>query len=220
MKCNYCGTENADGSKFCTGCGAALNNMASATTTEGTTMNTGYANPAQATPAYNANTQQYAQNNQYYAGNMQYAQNPQYGQYNQYGQYGQQGYTQMTKNDFLELPAMEKQKKNVKACYIICYICAVLSLVISIAAGQINIVDPIILAGLGLWIQFGKSFVAGVLLLAYSIINVIYLIVATGQFGGYLIVIAGIYAVITTYKINKAYKEYKNTGIIPTESVG
>lgn len=45
MRCNNCGTENADGTQFCYSCGAPLNNAAQPN-------NAGYAYTQQAAPVY------------------------------------------------------------------------------------------------------------------------------------------------------------------------
>ena len=69
---------------------------------------------------------------------------------------------------------------------------------------------------MGLIIQLRKSFVASIALLAYSIFNVIVILVTTQTFGGWLILAAGIYAIASTYKLNKAFKNYLATGVIPS----
>ena len=225
MKCNNCGAENADGSRFCTSCGAALANDAVDTAAQQNaqfTQNVQYAQNMQ----YSQNAQ-YAQNSQY-TQNAQYSQpmqntpvyngqNPQYMQYNQYVQGGQAG-RKLTKEEFMNLPAMEKQKKSALSSAYICYFCAVITLIVGVVGGDFPI-DAIILAVLGVIIHFKKSFIASVVLLAYSIFNFIVCIFLLGTVGGWLIIAAGVYAVMATNKINKAYKNYCNTGVFPTENV-
>ena len=215
MKCNNCGAENADGSRFCTNCGAALDNNAVDAGAQQDAQNMQY--------AQNAQYVQNAQNNQY-AQPMQGApmfngQNAQYMQYNQYNQYNQAGqYQQLTKEEFINLPAMEKQKKNANACAIICYVCAAITLIVQLVGGGFPI-DAVILGVLGGIIHWKKSFIASVILLAYSIFNFVICVFVLQTGGGWLIIVAGVYAVVTTYKINKAYKEYTSTGVVPTENV-
>ena len=215
MKCNNCGAENADGSRFCTNCGAALDNNAVDAGAQQDAQNMQY--------AQNAQYVQNAQNNQY-AQPMQGApmfngQNAQYMQYNQYNQYNQAGqYQQLTKEEFINLPAMEKQKKNANACAIICYVCAAITLIAQLIGGGFPI-DAVILGVLGGIIHWKKSFIASVILLAYSIFNFVICVFVLQTGGGWLIIVAGVYAVVTTYKINKAYKEYTSTGVVPSENV-
>ena len=212
MKCNNCGAENADGSRFCTNCGAALDNNAVDAGAQQDAQNMQY--------AQNAQYVQNAQNNQYAQPmqgtpmfNGQNVQNMQYNQYNQAGQY-----QQLTKEEFINLPAMEKQKKNANACAIICYVCAAITLIVQLVGGGFPI-DAVILGVLGGIIHWKKSFIASVILLAYSIFNFVICVFVLQTGGGWLIIVAGVYAVVTTYKINKAYKEYTSTGVVPTENV-
>ena len=179
MRCNLCGTENAEGSKFCTSCGASLESNVTPTA-----------------PVYQQPVQQPVQQpTQQYAQPMQSA--PVYQQPVQ--QYNQVPAT-MTKEEFLALPAMAKDKKNLKACYIICYVCAAITLVAQLAGGSFPL-DAIILAVLGVIIQLKNSFVASVILLAYSIFNFLVCIFALHTVGGWLIIAAGVYAVITTSRV-------------------
>ena len=215
MKCNNCGAENADGSRFCTNCGAALDNNAVDAGAQQDAQNMQYAQNAQY--VQNAQNNQYAQPMQ--GTPMFNGQNAQYMQYNQYNQYNQAGqYQQLTKEEFINLPAMEKQKKNANACAIICYVCAAITLIVQLVGGGFPI-DAVILGVLGGIIHWKKSFIASVILLAYSIFNFVICVFVLQTGGGWLIIVAGVYAVVTTYKINKAYKEYTSTGVVPTENV-
>lgn len=70
--------------------------------------------------------------------------------------------------------------------------------------------DAFLLLGLALGIHIGKSRVCAVIVLVYSILNCLYALISTGKMSGYLIIIAGIYATIYTFKARKEYKEYIN----------
>ena len=109
---------------------------------------------------------------------------------------------------FLKLPENNKIKSNINSAGIICYICAVLTLVVSLVGGGLNFVDPTILLILGLFIQIGCSVIASFILTAYGIFNVIYMIAVTGKLGGWLVPVAGVIAVIYTIKAKSAYKKY------------
>lgn len=117
----------------------------------------------------------------------------------------------LSKRKFLKLPENKKIKSNISSAAIICYICAAITLAVSYAAGGINIIDPILLVVIGLFIQIRFSVIASLILLAYSIFNVIYMIIEYGKLGGYLVVIAGIYGTIYTIKAASAYKKYKKS---------
>lgn len=69
-------------------------------------------------------------------------------------------------------------------------------------------VDAILVLGLALGIHIGKSRACAVIILVYSILNCLYSVVTTGRLGGYLIIIAGIYATIYTFKARREYKAF------------
>ena len=118
----------------------------------------------------------------------------------------------MTRNEFLKTAEMKQIRKQINSCGISCYILAVISLAATYyLSGELNILDPIILIVFGLLIQLLQSRVAAIILTLYSIANVIYVTVTMGQPGGWWICVVGIYAVIFTFKFQKAWKEYKNS---------
>ena len=115
-----------------------------------------------------------------------------------------------TKKEFLDLPENSKMKKEINSSAIISYICAGITLLVAIVAkSPLSFVDVVILVVLGLLIHLKQSRACAIILLIYAIINVIVTVVTTQSFGGYLIVIAGIFAVIYTFKLDKAWKEYQ-----------
>ena len=118
-----------------------------------------------------------------------------------------------TKKEFLELPENAKLKKEINTSGIFCYVCAALSVVVGVllAGNYAVLLDAVILIGLGLGVHLAKSRVCAIILLVYSVFNVVYLLVSTGRFGGYLIVIAAVYAVINTFKLEKAWKAYRQS---------
>lgn len=75
-----------------------------------------------------------------------------------------------------------------------------------------GILDVAIVVGLGLGIQFAKSRVCAVILGVYSVFNLIYMIVLTGRPGGWLIIICAVYAIMYTFKYQKAWNAYQQTG--------
>lgn len=147
-----------------------------------------------------------------------------------YGQPGMQGQPyapgagyaspNLTKKEFLKHPNLKTCKGGILSAAIFAYICAVLSLIVNVLLSEegftfTSIIDCVILVGLGLGIQLAQSRACAVVLLVYSIINMIISIVILGQAGGYLILIVAIDAVIFTFRFQKAWKEYQNTGVIP-----
>lgn len=122
----------------------------------------------------------------------------------------------LTKKEFLKLPENHQIRTNIKSAAIICYICAAITVIFSLVINggyfdAFDMIDPVILIGLGLFIQLRNSIVASVILLIYSVVNVIYMTVQTGRVAGWYVCIAGVYGVIYTIKAASAYKIYRNS---------
>mgnify|MGYP001033615569 FL=1 len=134
------------------------------------------------------------------------------------GQFAGGGYGSgpMTKKEFYKHPNLKKTTGSIKSSAIILYICGALSLVLGIIGGNLMvIIDIVIVVGLGLGIQLAQSRVCALIILAYSIFNTVYMLISTGRAGGYLILLAAIYAVIATFQFQKAWKNYQQTGMLP-----
>ena len=145
-----------------------------------------------------------------------------------YGQPGMQGQPyapgagyaspNLTKKEFLKHPNLKTCKGGILSAAVFAYICAVISLIYNFfisGGGFTTLIDFAIMVGLGLGIQLAQSRACAIVLLVYSIINMIISIVILGQAGGYLILIVAIDAVIFTFRFQKAWKEYQSTGVIP-----
>lgn len=120
----------------------------------------------------------------------------------------------MSKAEFYKQPALKKNRSNITACAVVAYFCAACTFIVNVVLAHniFGMVDVCLLLGLGLGIHLGKSRVCAIILLVYAGINTIYILLIVGRFGGYLILLCGIYAVIETFKIQKAWKEYELTG--------
>ncbi len=117
-----------------------------------------------------------------------------------------------TKKEFLALPENGKLKKEIRSNAIICYVCAGISLVLAlfVLKSPYMLIDVAILLGLGLGIHLAQSRVCAVMLCVYAVINTGIGFLENGKFSGYLVLLAGIYSVISTFKIEKQWKEYQN----------
>lgn len=182
MICQSCGRANELGAKFCKGCGAPL------ASDEGTQQNNLY----QPGAGYQTNMQ-----NQYGMPQSMYA-----------------GTTRMTKKEFDQCESIKPIAKNIMASAIIAYVIGAISLVANVILGGnvFGILDVVIVVGLGLGIQFVKSRVCAVILGVYSVFNLIYMLVLTGRPGGWLIIICAVYAIMYTFKYQKAWNAYQQTG--------
>lgn len=118
--------------------------------------------------------------------------------------------------EFYQKHCSASVKKNINGASILLYFCSAITLLVSFAATALGVdimaaaLDAFLLLGLALGIHIGKSRVCAVIVLVYSILNCLYALISTGKMSGYLIIIAGIYATIYTFKARKEYKEYIN----------
>ena len=118
----------------------------------------------------------------------------------------------MTRNQFLKTEEMKPIKKQIISCAVICYVLAVISIAANyFLNGELNLLDPIILVVFGLLIQLLQSRVAAILLTVYAVCNVVYMTISMGQPAGWWVLIVAVYALIYTFKFQKAWKEYKKS---------
>jgi len=112
----------------------------------------------------------------------------------------------MNKKEFWETLS-KKERSNITTASIMCYISAGLTLIMGlISMNFFVLIDVILVAGLGIWLHLSKSTVAAVLITIYATYNTIFSLVTTGTPGGWLVLMAGIFAIIGCVKFNKAYK--------------
>jgi len=121
---------------------------------------------------------------------------------------------------FMKHPLNSALKRDIVSCAIVLYICSGLTFVVGLMGGNLFvIIDILMLVGLGLGIQLAYSRACSIVALCYAVFNVIVAIITTGRPSGYLIVIAGGYAVFSTYKARKAYNTYIETNVIEDNSL-
>ena len=116
----------------------------------------------------------------------------------------------MSLGEFRKLPENKKLNSDVNSCAIVCYICGVIS--IAIAAGTGNwfaLIDVALVVAAGVFIQVAVSRIASIVLLLYSIASCILAVISTGKPAGYLLIIAGVYAIKGTFALHKAWKNYQ-----------
>ena len=190
-QCPNCGQSLPDEAKFCTGCGAPLGQTAPA-------GNASY-NNVSGTEFPGAPVHPDARPN---------AGAPAYG----YGGYAPRA---ATKKEFLKLPGNEKVRKEIQTCGIICYICAVITAIMGLAVMHqpYILLDVALLVGLGLGIHLAQSRACAVVLLVYALFSMVMGLVQNGQLNGWLIAIAGVFAVIYTFKAEKLWKQYQQSGM-------
>ena len=117
-----------------------------------------------------------------------------------------------TKREFLKLPENVKLKSNISMSAWICYICAVISLIFGVLilkTGAYALLDVAIMVVLGIGIHLYQSRLCAVILTAYALLNVIYSWASTGRPSGYLMILAGAYALMSTFTLEKKWKAYQ-----------
>lgn len=124
---------------------------------------------------------------------------------------------QMTRKEFLQLPAMKSCKSNINSCGIILYVLAAVNIVIQIVGKSYAFIDAFLMLVLGLGIHLGKSRVASVLCLVYGAFNTFYLFYLTGRLSGWWILLIGIDAVTYTFRYHRAWGKYVKDGTLPVE---
>lgn len=114
----------------------------------------------------------------------------------------------VSRKEFIDKYAQPSLKKNITSIAILCYVCAGLTFVASCLLNPFGIIDAVILAGLALGMQLTKSRVFAILILVFSIIEVL-ISLASGAFPFWWL-IAGVSAMVTFSKIEKQYKQFTN----------
>ena len=134
---------------------------------------------------------------------------PVQGNYQPYGAAPQPKATSI--KEFLKLSENKKMRRELNSCAIICYVCAGITLILGLFVLQnpYSLIDVALLIGLGLGIHLARSRVCAVTLCAYAAVNMIITFIESGRFGGYLILIAGIYSIVYTFKLNKLWTQYQ-----------
>ena len=122
----------------------------------------------------------------------------------------------MTRLEYLKSPEMNLIRKNINTCAIMGYVIAALSFGINYFMYQSlsGIFDAVLIVVCSLLIQLLQSRVASIILMVYAVLNVVVVVIQTGRLGGWWIAIVGIYAIIYTFKFQKAWKEHKNGGAV------
>ena len=127
---------------------------------------------------------------------------------NPYGYAAAAEYRNISKADFCRNYAPDKMRKNIMASAILCYVSAAITAVFALLFNPFMFLDVIIVLVLGLLIHLKQSRVCAVILLAYSLFNCIVSLLSTGQLSGWLIILAGAFAVYYTFQLEKAYREF------------
>lgn len=119
---------------------------------------------------------------------------------------------EMTKSEFFNIEAPKKIRSGVKSSAILCYVCAGITALagLLLLKAPLMLIDAVIVLVLGLGIHLKQSRVCAVIVLAYSLISCLVSLISVGQLGGWLLILAGVYAVMNTFKLEKEYQAWKS----------
>ncbi len=203
--CQQCGTQNPDGSRFCTGCGADL---------------TAQAAPQQAAPV-NPNPAPY----------QQFGQTPQaFAQ--SYNNYGLQ--TTLPKDAFLRLPENSKLNSNIRTTVILTIVISIITFIVNIimieqmkatvennpllyikedvmAANYVWLILIVLAAGCTFIAYKMLNMIPAIIGVVIYIISMIVVLSAGGSVSvmGYITAVALIMLPYHLFTLNKQYEEYK-----------
>ena len=122
----------------------------------------------------------------------------------------------MNKHDFYHSPLCKKYRGNIIASSVLIYVCVGINLLlIALLQNYTSLIDAAIMLGLGLAIHLAQSRVCSILLCVYGVINTIFVFLSSGKFGGWLILVAAIYAIVATFQYQSAWNKYSKSGQIP-----
>ncbi len=122
----------------------------------------------------------------------------------------QAGKQKVSKREFCKYYAKPSTRKEITGSCVIAYVCAGLTLLTAFISGLGVLIDVLLILGLALGIHIGKSLVCAILLTVYAGINTTYALISSGRLGGWLILAAGIIAIVYVARLNKEYKAYLN----------
>lgn len=127
----------------------------------------------------------------------------------------------MNKKQFSKHPYLNNITKGIMSAAILMYATAAITFAVSVVLGGnvFAIIDVILIVGLGLGIQLAQSRACAVVTGIYSMINLIMTIVLLGKPGGWFVVVAGIFAIVYTFKFQRMWEEYQRTGIVLNENI-
>lgn len=116
---------------------------------------------------------------------------------------------EISKREYCKNYAPDKLRKNIVGSAIVCYISAALTGALGVLFNPMMLVDAAIVLLLGLGIHLKQSRACSVILLVYGVFSCIMMLIQTGRLGSWLIILAGVYAVMYTFKLEKEYRAFR-----------
>lgn len=129
----------------------------------------------------------------------------------------------LTRKEFAKLPQLHKIKHSIMSSVFLLYFVAGINFLIGIevipyALGEASpwiFADVAYIFFTGLFLQLTYRRIFAILTLGYGLLNMIVFLINLGQMGGILVIIAGTLSLLSTFALDKAWKEYLKTGRLP-----
>ena len=137
--------------------------------------------------------------------------------------YQQGNQVKLTRKEFAKLPQLHKIKHSIMSSVFLLYFVAGINFLIGIevipyALGESSpwiFADAAYIFFTGLFLQLTYRRIFAILTLGYGLLNMIVFLINLGQMGGILVIIAGTLSLLSTFALDKAWKEYLKTGRLP-----
>lgn len=198
MWCQKCGAQISDQNNFCPKCGAKV-----------TKVNQFRDN--QNDQQYNDNGQMYQQGSQ----QMNQGVNDRYDIRQPYYNPGMEQQVQIQSDDreqrkqYFKSKECSLEKGFIITAAVLLYISATVTFFIALLSSALMLVDAVILVTVATLLLVLKSRVVSIVCGAYSLINVIAMAYMYHTFGGWLILLAAIFANLGTFMIHSKWNSYK-----------
>ena len=120
----------------------------------------------------------------------------------------------MTRWEFFKSPKMSAISKNIFTCAELGYVLSGLTLYLNVIKNGLysSIPTVVVLLACSLLIHLLQSRVAAIVMTAYSVLHIYITSIANGKLSGWWVVFIGVYAIIMTFKFQKAWQEEKEFG--------
>ena len=120
----------------------------------------------------------------------------------------------MTRWEFFKSPKMSAISKNIFTCAVLGYVLSGLTLYLNVIKSGLysSIPTVVVLLACSLLIHLLQSRIAAIVLTAYAGFQILFFNIGNGKFTGWWLVLIGVYAIIFTFKFQKAWEAEKEFG--------
>lgn len=209
MYCQNCGAENQENSKFCMACGISLNsdNTIEDEMGETTALLQEETTLLQEDMAEDNNQQ------------VEHTNSSVQTTYNQFVQYENNNNQIISKEVFFTNILSKKSKSWIKALWIICFITVAICAVSIITGNFFAIVDIVFYLVFGILMNKKQNWKIALVITCYSACGTLLTMIMASMASGLFPLICGVMSTKLLRKADKAYEQYKTTGVYPTEQI-